>query len=1484
VTDFGWIRRRRLVIIATSKFASDRYRSLEDVVPKEVSHITTWLTDKRLDARGFTHEYAELADNPSRREIQANLMETSGDDEWNKADAAVLYITGHGVVRDDGERRRHFLVLSETGRNLSKTALPTAELLDWLADTTIEYLLVVIDVCSAGQVVEEIMGRVKEHWLILPSSLEDQAAKPGALTEAIARYLQKAAQFNTHSRYLTVGLFVDTVNQMLEMIAPGQRVEEVYKGRRRGKPREPGSAHDPHVCLPNPAYEPQDELVQTEPVRQFLALPVKLLEIHNRVKGRWPSADSPGWLFTGRERLMRDLQEAAKEPGITMVTGRAGCGKSTELSRLVTLSDPEFRRRQRQQLRGVPTDLLPPRGAVDVAVSARGRSVRHVLTQICYDLGALGEVSSLDDTVEANRRALSRYVANKNAVTIVVDALDEAEDPAGLVTGVLGPLSEEHPERLRLLVGVRSPGEAGGAREVAELGEDSLLNQLTALGARRIAVDDDRRWNQDDLTTFVANILTNTKDSPYKNADRETVASIAEVISGLARRSYLMAQVAAETLTAFGAVISPDDPAWLADLEKGLVGAFRRDLRASLRTPDKLRWGVTLLRAAAFARGNGLPRYLVWPELATAIDAVDGAGYRYGDGDVRDLLKSRLSAYLVTDESDHLTVYRLIHNELRDILRYRWRELTEEDHEARPSAGEDGVQAVEAAIARRLRGDAVHRATVAVGQPVPSYIRRHLAEHAVAGDVLDECLPVPFLPYIDLSRLRAAIGASPARRQLDETVPWLPVVQQVTHLWEWDRPARNATAIEMWAVMDEIGLPGSGREPGPAGGPWRVNWAVRPPDMGNLLGRHKDTVQAAATAELSEGPIAVTGGLDGLLHVWDLSTGAHYRDREPIATTADSRQADAADDRRAIASVATARLRSGRTVAVTGSADGFIRVWDLATWQALGSHLGDGTEKIVAVATAVLPDGRVVVSAADALGTVRTWDLDSRQPVGVALHCGPGMALGLSTALVGGKLLGLATGEDSGLQVWDLVTGAPVDDRLTGHPLAVEEPGTGTLQGGRAVAAAVLDGEDIAVTGNGDGLLLWDLRKRAPANRRLGGGDGTIRTLAIMSAGDLVMAVTGGNRAVQVWDLVAGEPVGELLAGHEGSVEAVALGGVSGNSAFAVSVSRDATVRLWDVPGAALTPRRQSREIGIVESVAAVAPQHGSAIVITCSDTAQVWDLERGGDPVALTAYDSPVVSVAAAELPDGVLVVGGHWDGSISTWRADGTLVKRGEIGDIGAAASLATAMPDGRLVAVAGDWDGDVHVWDPLTATRIGEPLGGHADVVVALATVTILHGRTLVVSGSRDGTVQIRDLSAHVNPRNLAPSEPVTVPIGSEVASLTVTELADGERCVVVGGEDGKVHLFGLLDGAPVKAWKASDAAVAAVAAGRLPDGRVAVFTGGEGALVQAWDASTAEPIVEALPVPGPVLALAFEAGTSSLVVGGTGVAVACPRLGN
>ena len=72
--------------------------------------------------------------------------------------------------------------------------------------------------------------------------------------------------------------------------------------------------------------------------------------------------------------------------------------------------------------------------------------------------------------------------------------------------------------------------------------------------------------------------------------------------------------------------------------------------------------------------------------------------------------------------------------------------------------------------------------------------------------------------------------------------------------------------------------------------------------------------------------------------------------------------------------------------------------------------------------------------------------------------------------LPGGRPVAVTTGDDSTVRVWDLATGTPAGEPLTGH--------TDTVA---AVATLLLpDGRPVAVTGSNDGTVrVWDLTSGA---------------------------------------------------------------------------------------------------------------------------------------------------------------------------------------------------------------------------------------------------------------------------------------------------------------------------------------------------------------------------------------------------------------------
>ena len=171
------------------------------------------------------------------------------------------------------------------------------------------------------------------------------------------------------------------------------------------------------------------------------------------------SNDEPGWLFTGRARLMRELIARTRgASGVTLVTGSAGCGKSAALARLVTLSDPAFCADHEDMVAGIPAELRPAPGSVDAAVVATGKTSEEVFAQL---RDAFGIEVPARPTLEETRRAWAQWTTGlRRPITIVIDALDEAADPSDMVDEVQPYLADTNglATIIRLLLGVRSPG------------------------------------------------------------------------------------------------------------------------------------------------------------------------------------------------------------------------------------------------------------------------------------------------------------------------------------------------------------------------------------------------------------------------------------------------------------------------------------------------------------------------------------------------------------------------------------------------------------------------------------------------------------------------------------------------------------------------------------------------------------------------------------------------------------------------------------------------------------------------------------------------------------------------------------------------------------------------------------------------------------------------------------------------------------------
>ncbi|MGW6981491.1 WD40 repeat domain-containing protein [Streptomyces sp. NPDC054932] len=228
-----------------------------------------------------------------------------------------------------------------------------------------------------------------------------------------------------------------------------------------------------------------------------------------------------------------------------------------------------------------------------------------------------------------------------------------------------------------------------------------------------------------------------------------------------------------------------------------------------------------------------------------------------------------------------------------------------------------------------------------------------------------------------------------------------------------------------------------------------------------------------------------------------------------------------------VAAVATAAV-DGRPVAVTGHADGTVRLWDLQTIAPIGPPLTGHAGAVEAVTTTEL-DGRPVAVTGSRDETARIWDLPGGAPVGhpLAGHRAPVTAV--ATAVLDGRPIALTGGDDCTLRIWDLR-----GQELLGRPLPCLIRGD-WLDDAGWVMATVLDGTPVVLVGNEEcAVSIRDLRTGEQRGRPVSSrevplpGSGWVRamTTAVVGNSPVVIAALPDDRTVRVWDLRSGEPLG----------------------------------------------------------------------------------------------------------------------------------------------------------------------------------------------------------------------------------------------------------------------------------------------------------------------------------------------------------------------
>ncbi len=1371
---------------------------------------------------GYTH-VPVLGDSPTQAQLRDELRRFCRAPERQPHDLVAVYLACHGDILEPDD----FVLLPSDfdPEDPLRVVVRPQDLSEWLLrDTSVRRLLLMLDACYSGQGGRDA-AQAAMRWVHQPGAANGpgvvlvtathpwQKAKPGVFSRIFVRAVGDLASGGYGQQDLRLDTVVGVINA--DRDKPDSQTVACHLL---------GLTGELPPFLPNPRYRPP--LIDADLLEQERARDAEQRPDHLRVRflpaTRW---------FTGRHGALTDLVGWLGNPvgpRTLVVTGHAGSGKTALLGLLAALSDHD--QAPTVPRGGLPAGLTIPDGAITEAIYAGTMTTGQVRDQIAAAAGLRA------DTTAELIDALTRR--GNGSLTVLIDALDEAADPPGLISGLLRPLMGEHRGALRILLGTRP-----------HLLTARLLGKPETGHYLPVDLDSEKYADPASIRAYIRRILLSEDplDSAYKpaglyrTAPAGTVDAVTDAIGEAAGTSFLVARITAATEATTASLPDPHDPAWRQALPRLADQAMRRDLHLRLgQDADKAAW---LLLPLAYAQGSGLPWEDIWPRLADALSPGQG----YGNEDLVWLRKTA-GSYAVEGLADGRSVYRLYHQALAEYL------LESRDQRA-------DQQTITSTLTSLVPpGEGGTRDWLGAHP----YTRAHLATHAAQAGRIDDLLADPayllaasrpqLLAAADAASSKPARAAADAYRRAAHHLRTAPAEQHASYL---QLAARCGRAPQLADALENC------RQRGTWSCTW-ASWRLEPPHR--ALTDHTGPVRALTAAELDGRPVVISGSDDSSVRVWDLATGT------PVSHPFTGHTGPV--------NAVTAAELDGRPVVISGSDDSSVRVWDLATgtpirvwdlaarapirvWDLGTSELADNpftgrTDQVYAV-TAVELDGRPVVISGSNDWMVRVWDLATGDQVHQPFtgHTGPVRAV--TATKLDGRPVVISGSDDRTVRAWDLATGEPVGDPITGHNAPVN-----------AVTAAELDGRPVVISGADDSTVrVWDLATGAPVRDPFTGHTGPVRAVTATKLDGRPVVISGSDdRTLRAWDLATGEPVRDPFTGHTGPVYAVTAAELD-DRPVVISGADDGSVRVWDLATGEPVSHPFTGHDGPVYAVTAAELDDRPVVISGADDsTVRVWDLATGApvrDP--FTGHTGPVRAVTATKLDGRPVVISGSDDRTLRAWDlATGEPVGDPFTGHTGDVYAVTAAELDDRPVVISGADDGSVRVWDLATGAIVGDPFTGHTGAVYAVTAAELDH-RPVVISGGDDRTVRVWDVAKRR-------------PMRYHLRPVRLDHTAPVRAAVLIRREDRLNVITGCRDGVS-QTWDLPACRTLSSTTTRGGTGVSAIVTLTSDHVLYANGRTMS--LYEATNIARPIQTIELDSEIHALVAHGTSTVVAATRLG-